>query len=324
LTLYNTTGFIIWTLKPVGGIDLEKTNIAQLEAIKNYLRQTSRNERKSVEQIRREMAESAVNMPKHSDIAVQKTAVWNLHGEWIIPANPAPECDNKAILYFHGGGFIAGSCEFYRDLCARIAKSSGVKVLIVEYRLAPEHPYPAANDDCLCAFHWLLANGYSAGNIMFGGDSVGASLALMTLISLRDNGQELPVGAFLVSPHTDLVRLDGDSYKSRSELDPTGSLEGNKRILEVYLGGLSEEIPLLSPLRMNLAGLPDLFIQVGDHEVLLNDSSRFTYRAKAAGVKVELEVWENMWSVFQFLAYMLPEAQQAVTNIGQFVRTRLT
>jgi epsilon-lactone hydrolase len=301
---------------------MEKTSIEQLASIKHYLKQTSRYESKSVDQIRQEMAEAAANMPEHSDVTIQKITIGQLVAEWVIPAESTPVND-KAVLYFHGGGFIAGTCEFYREFCARIAKSCGVKVLIVEYRLAPEHPYPAANDDCMSAYHWLRANGYSACNIVFGGDSVGASLALMTLISLRDKGEELPGGAFLLSPHTDLVHLDRESYQSRAELDPTGSVEGNKRIRDVYLGSRSEETPILSPLRLNLETLPDLFIQVGDHEVLLCDSTIFADRARTAGVQVELEVWENMWSVFQFLAYMLPEAKQAITNIGQFVRLKL-
>ncbi|MGF7045906.1 acetyl esterase/lipase [Paenibacillus sp. DS2015] len=310
-------------LEPVGGITLEKTSIEQLNAIKQYLRQANRMDNKSVEKIRSEMAEAAGNMSSISDVKVQKTTMGTLSGEWIIPDSTVQESLNQAILYFHGGGFVAGNCEFYRDLSARLAKSSGVKVLTVEYRLAPEHLYPAANDDCLSAYRWLLANGYSSRNIVFGGDSVGASLALMTLLTLRDIGEELPAGAFLLSPHTDLVHLDGESYLSRSELDPTGSREGNQKILDVYIGNRTEEIPLLSPLRMNLEGLPDLLIQVGDHEVLLDDATRFADRATAAGIGVHLEVWENMWSVFQFLAYMLPEAQQAIVNIGQYVRTSL-
>ncbi|RAV08905.1 alpha/beta hydrolase [Paenibacillus contaminans] len=302
---------------------MDKTPIEQLEAIKSYLKQTGRFENKTVEQIRRDMFEAAKKIPNPSDITVRKTTIGPLNGEWLIPVNLVPEQDNRAILYFHGGGFVAGSCEFYRDLCSRIAESCGVQVLTVEYRLAPEHRFPAANEDCLLAYRWLLANGYSARNIVFGGDSVGGSLALMTLLSLRENGEDLPAGAFLISPHTDLVHLDGESYSSRAELDPTGSLEGNKKILDDYLGSKSEVIPLLSPLRMNLNQLPRLFIQVGDQEVLLSDSLRFTDRARAAGVAVELEVWENMWSVFHFLAYMLPEARQAITNIGQFIYTTL-
>lgn len=301
---------------------MEKSSIEQLTAIKQFLKQSSNFSEMPVENIRNEMNNTAAAMQMNTDIIVQEVVIGNLYGEWITPANLTVDV-NKVILYFHGGGFIAGTCAFYRDLTARIAKSSGVKVLVIEYRLAPEHSYPAANEDCLTAYRWLLENGYSAANILFGGDSVGGSLALMTLLSLRDQGETLPAGAFLISPHTDLVHLDGESYTTRLELDPTGSLEGNRRILNLYLGSSTDAIPLLSPLRMNLSGLPDLFIQVGDHEVLLSDSTRFTDQARAAGVAVTLEVWDQMWSVFHFLAYMLPEAQQAIDHIGHFVKKKL-
>ncbi|OME22816.1 hypothetical protein BSK63_01605 [Paenibacillus odorifer] len=261
-------------------------------------------------------------MPIPTDVIVERVMIGPVSGEWIIPVKSAPPAD-EVILYFHGGGFISGTCEFYRDLVTRIAKASGKKILIIEYRLAPEFTYPAANEDCIDAYLWLLANGYSAGNVVLGGDSVGASLALMTLITLRDAGVELPAGAFFISPHTDLVLLDGESYLSRAEFDPTGSIEGNKRIIDVYLGARTELAPILSPLRLDLQGLPDLLVQVGDHEVLLSDATRLSERAQAADVHVELEIWENMWSVFHFLAYMLPEAQQAIANVGKFVRTRL-
>ncbi|MEK5438570.1 MULTISPECIES: alpha/beta hydrolase [Paenibacillus] len=301
---------------------MEKTSIEQLAAIKDYLKQTNRFESRSVEHIRQEMVEAAANMPSHTDVTVERVRIGPLSGEWIIPVKAAPP-DDKVILYFHGGGFVSGTCEFYRDLAARIAKASGMKVLIIEYRLAPEYIYPAANEDCIGAYRWLLANGYSASDIVFGGDSVGASLALMTLITLRDEGSELPAGAFLISPHTDLVHLDGEPYQSRAELDPTGSLEGNKRILEAYVGTRTEWASILSPLRMNLQGLPDLLVQVGNHEVLLSDSTRLAERATGAGVHVELEIWDNMWSVFHFLAYMLPEAEQAISKIGKFARAKL-
>jgi len=302
---------------------MEKTSIEQLTAIKQFLKQTSNFSEMPVEKIRNEMNNTAAAMQMNTDSIVQEVVIGNLYGEWITPANLTVDA-NKVILYFHGGGFIAGTCAFYRDLTARIAKSSGVKVLVIEYRLAPEHPYPAANEDCLSAYRWLLENGYSAANILFGGDSVGGSLTLMTLFSLRDQRETCPAGSFLISPHTDLVHLDGESYTTRSELDPTGSLEGNRRILDMYLGSRTDEIRLLSPLRMNLSGLPDLFIQVGDHEVLLSDSTRFTDQARAAGVAVTLELWDQMWSVFHFLAYMLPEAQQAIDHIGHFVQKKLS
>ncbi len=303
---------------------MQKTHVEQLTEIKNYLRQTSNYDGKAVEQIRQDMAEAATTLPQLADVMVEKVAVGHLKGEWISTEDNNLETAKQVILYFHGGGFIAGTCETYRDLAARISKSSGMKVLTLEYRLAPEYPYPAANEDCLSSYHWLLESGYASHNIILSGDSVGGSLALMTLLSLRDANEVLPAGAFLISPHTDLVHLDGQSYQSRAELDPTGSMQSNQRILSAYLGDVSTEVPLiLSPLRMDLRGLPPLLIQVGDHEVLLSDATRFADLARDAGVEVTLEVWDNMWSVFHFLAYMLPEAQHAITNIGQFVRTTL-
>ncbi|MBB6673075.1 alpha/beta hydrolase [Cohnella nanjingensis] len=304
----------------------KKTSAETLLAIKNHLRQRSSYESQSVEELRQGMEEAANRLPRQEDIRIREASIGALGGEWIIPDLSGDIPSDQVILYFHGGGFVAGSCATYRDLVSRIATAAGIPALIVAYRLAPEHPYPAANEDCLFAYRWLLANGYDAGRIVLGGDSVGASLALMTLLSLRDGGEPLPAGAFLISPHTDLVHLDGASYESRSALDPTGSREGSGRILRDYLGPRYREaadLPLLSPLRMNLDRLPPLFLQVGDQEVLLSDAERFADRAREAGVQVELEVWEDLWSVFHYLAYMLPEARSAIANLGAFARSRL-
>ncbi|MNN27187.1 Monoterpene epsilon-lactone hydrolase [compost metagenome] len=159
---------------------------------------------------------------------------------------------------------------------------------------------------------------------MFGGDSIGATLALMTLITLRDKGEALPAGAFLLSPHADLVHLDGESYQINKENDPTGSLEGSQAIIQTYLGDWQGNPPgILSPVQMNLEKLPPLYIQVGALEVLLSDAVRLSERAEQAGVDVTIEIWDNMWSVFQFLAYMLPEAEQAIRNIGIFNKEKL-
>ncbi|MNC38602.1 Monoterpene epsilon-lactone hydrolase [compost metagenome] len=194
-------------------------------------------------------------------------------------------------------------------------------MLTVEYRLAPEHRYPAANEDCLSAYYWLLAQGIFPENTILGGDSIGATLALMTMISLRDAGEALPAAAVLLSPHSDLVHLDGESYTSRAMTDPTGSLEGNQKILEDYLGECDGNLPeLLSPLRLKLHGLPPMLIQAGDQEVLLSDAERLAARAQAEGSEVKLEIWEQMWSVFQFMAGLLVEGEQAIVSIGEFVR----
>ncbi|WP_159881392.1 alpha/beta hydrolase [Paenibacillus puerhi] len=303
---------------------MEKTSLDQLMAIKSHLKQTSHYATQSTEQIRQDLAAAATRFPQLPYTRIEQTSFGQLTGEWVSDASRLPVSEKRVILYFHGGGFIAGTCEFYRDLAARVAKASGVKVLTFEYRLAPEHRYPAANEDAMHVYRQLLEEGYSARHMVFGGDSVGATLALMTLLTLRDAGEELPAGAFLLSPHTDLVHLDGESYQSRAELDPTGSKQSSERILADYLGGWSGEFPsLLSPLRLELKNLPRLLIQVGDHEVLLSDAIRLAERARAAGVDVSLEVWEQMWSVFQGLAYLLPEARQAIDHIGRFVQSCL-
>ncbi|WP_438448730.1 alpha/beta hydrolase [Gorillibacterium sp. sgz5001074] len=305
-----------------------RTDAAQLTGIKAFLRQTG-STGKSVEQIREEMMTAAARWPEVPGVRVTSVQVGPLYGEWLEPeegpgAGPGENNRRKAILYLHGGGFTAGTCAFYRPLASRIALACGTPVLQVDYRLAPEHPYPAANEDALSAYRWLLKQGYAPGDIGLGGDSVGASLALMTLLALRDSGEELPAGAFLISPHADLVHLDGESYRSNAEADPTGSLEGNRQLFEAYWGGQSGEPPaILSPLRMSLAGLPPLLIQAGDQEVLLSDAERLAGRLKADGSEVTLEIWEDMWCVFHLLAHLLPEAREAVSRIGAFMRGRL-
>ncbi|CAH1191369.1 Monoterpene epsilon-lactone hydrolase [Paenibacillus auburnensis] len=298
------------------------TPIHQLEAIKRFLRQNRGPSGKSIEQIRNEMAEAARQLPRCPDIKAESVNIGELYGEWVSIEGMTDVAAERAFLYFHGGGFIAGTCEMYRDLAARISGACGIKVLTFQYRLAPEHRYPAANEDCLSAFYWLLGQGFLPENIFLGGDSVGATLALMTLISLRDAGEAMPAAAVLLSPHSDLVHLDGESYTSRAMTDPTGSLEGNRKIVEDYVGGCEGGLPaLLSPLRLDLHGLPPILIQAGDQEVLLSDAERLAVQLRTAGSEVKLEIWEQMWSVFQFMAGLLVEGEQAIVSIGEFVRT---
>lgn len=315
-----------------------RTAPEQIEGIVAHLRR-NRTDGKSVEQIRGEMEAAAALWPEVPGVRVMPVRAGGLTAEWLMPEAPVPvpsetrpelgselgaEDGKRAVLYFHGGGFTSGTCRFYRSLASEIALASGVPVLTVEYRLAPEHPYPAANEDCLAAYRWLADEGFPPEGIVFGGDSVGASLALMTLLTLRSSGEALPAGAFLLSPHGDLAKPDGDSYRSRADRDPTGSLEGNRRLFEAYWGRNAGEPPaLLSPMRMDLSGLPPLLIQAGDREVLLSDAERLARYAREAGTEAHLEVWEDMWCVFQLLVHMLPEAREAIGRIGGFVRSRL-
>lgn len=293
-----------------------------LQAIRQHLQQNNQTAGKTVAQIRLEMTESAKRLPLLPEVSAERVDMDGVAGEWLnVIGDDSEKSNGKVILYVHGGGFISGNCEIYRDLTARIAAASGVRVFTLEYRLAPEYVYPAANEDCLAAYSWLLRTGFLPEDIIMGGDSVGASLVLMTLITLRDVGDKLPAAAFLLSPHSDLVHLDGESYDSRAELDPTGSREGNERILRDYLGGYNGIMPaLLSPLRLRLDGLPPLLIQAGDQEVLLSDAERLAERVHADGGEATLEIWENLWSVFQLMSALVPEGQEAIGNIGSFVK----
>ena len=308
-------------------MNMEKTSMEKIVAIKEQLKKTFGFAGKTVEQIRRAEAAKAVSLPGLTGITTEKTTIAGLAAEWVRPdQSPSVgkyEDDKRMILYFHGGGFISGSCDSHRDLVSRIAKASGVRVLVIEYRLAPEYKYPAANDDCLAAYRLLITGGIPAKSIVIGGDSTGGYLTLTTLLALRDGGDPLPAAAFFLSPHTDFLNYDGESYISRAESDPTGSLSNSRMCADNYFDASRISPPVLSPLHQELDGLPPLFIQVGDDEVILSDSVRLAERAKEAGVDVTLEIWENMWHIFRFMAYMLPEGEEALRNVGEFVRKGL-
>ncbi|CQR70677.1 Monoterpene epsilon-lactone hydrolase [Sporomusa ovata DSM 2662] len=273
----------------------------------------------TLEQSRQVFAEIGRQEQLPEGTTVEKILVANLPAEWVKAANVAPE-NEQVILYFHGGAFTLGSCDTHRRLAALISEASGVQVLVIEYRLAPEHKYPAANDDCLAAYRWLIEKGISAGNIIIGGDSSGGTLTLMTLLSLRDAGDPLPKAAFFLSPLLDMIYFDGESYISRAGLD-VSTLEAAKSVTGFYVDAALKPLPpILSPLNQDLRGLPNLFVQIGDHEVLLSDCTRLAERGKAAGVNVTLDIWDEMCHGFQFLSAFVPEVKPAIDNVGQFVK----
>jgi len=240
---------------------------------------------------------------------------------WVRAANVSLDCEDT-VLYFHGGGFFSGSPEMYQGFAAVLSAATGARALLPGYRLAPEHKYPAAHEDSLAAYRWLIKQSVSANRIVLGGDSAGGMLALATLLALRDAGEALPSGAFLISPWLDITGFDSETYTSRAALDPMVDAEGTARDSDIYFGSLENRMEA-DTLKKSPAGLPPLLIQVGDREVLLGDSQRFAEKAKAAGVDVTLEVWPELWHVFQLLTGILPEAREAVGHIGEFVRGRL-
>lgn len=246
----------------------------------------------------------------------------NMDAAWIRSTNSKDNM-KKVILYFHGGGFVMGSYKNSRDLIARISESSGIPVLAIDYCLAPEYKYISIIDDCVTAYKWLLNQGFSPKNIVIGGESAGASLTLMTLITLRDTGIQYPSAVFLLSPVTDFINLDGESYKTRANVDPMLKMEYWNIIIPLFTGNIKTKPTILSPVRQNFTGFPPMLIQVGNDEIILSDSTRLAERAKKCGVDVTIQVWDHMWHVFQQSAGINPEARQAIYDIGTFIKKYL-
>ena len=275
------------------------------------------NRQTSVEQMRRDWdaAFGGCSVP----VSCQKTLVGSLDGEWIVPSDAAPR---KAILYFHGGGFRIGSIESHRDLIARLALASGCRALAIDYRLAPEHRFPAALQDAIAAWDWLVGQGYDPCNIALAGDSAGGNLVLAAMLDLGRRDRELPAAAALMSPWTDMAAT-GASYQNRSKADPIHQRSMILALAQDYLGEHGDSRnPLASPLYGDFTGFPPLLIQVGDCETVRDDSTMLAEKARAAGVAVELQVWDEMIHVFQMFPE-IPQAQQAIDSIAAFLRRHL-
>jgi acetyl esterase/lipase len=250
------------------------------------------------------------------DVKVEPIDVAGVPAEWVTAPGAARDA---ALLYLHGGGYVMGSCTTHRDLAARISRAAAAPVLLLDYRLAPEHPFPAAVDDATAAYRWLLAQGFAPGRLAIAGDSAGGGLTAATLLSLRDAGDALPAAAVLISPWTDLAAT-GKSLVARADRDPMVSAEGIVDLARAYLGDTDPQHPYASPLYDDLSGLPPLLIHVGTDEVLFDDAARFAARACEAGVRVTFEPWEEMIHVWHAFAPVLPEGQAAIERLGRFVR----
>ena len=238
----------------------------------------------------------------------------HIPAEWITPQGISTE---RVILYIHGGSWNSGSINSHRPLAANIAIACKTRALIIDYRLAPEFPYPAASEDAMAAYEWMLANGISPQQIAVMGDSAGGTLTLGLLIQLRDQGKPLPALAACLSPATDFT-MSGESWTRNRTKDIMLNLKNISKAGEIYLKGADLRSPLISPLYADLHGLPPLLIQVGSNELLLSDARLFTKKAREAGMQVSLEVWNGMQHVWQYTASFLPEARLAILNIGEF------
>jgi len=252
------------------------------------------------------------------DTIVTPVDVAGIAAEWVCA--PGVQQD-RVLLYLHGGGYVIGSVDTHRGLIARLSKAANCRALALDYRLAPEHRYPAAVEDATKAYRWLLSQGIAPGKIAIAGDSAGGGLTMATLVALRDAGDPLPAAAAPISPWVDLEGT-GESMKTRVDVDPMVEPSGLFGMAKIYLGDADPRQPTASPVHAELSGLPPLLIQVGDLETLLDDSTRLAARAKAAGVDATLEVWPEMVHVWHLFAPMLPEGREAIARIGAFLQEK--
>jgi monoterpene epsilon-lactone hydrolase len=241
-----------------------------------------------------------------------------LRGEWLEPPASSQAAAQRTILYLHGGGYYFCSPQSHRSLVFELARRANARTFSLEYRLAPEHRFPVALDDAVAAYRRLLVDGVSAGSIVIAGDSAGGGLALATLVALRDAGDPLPAGGLLFSPWTDLAAT-GDTIHTNDGRDPMFSGPAIAHAAQIYLGDTSSTHPYASPLYADLHGLPPLLLQAGDTEVLLDDTRRVAEKARAAGVRVECEIWPEMPHAWQIFAPFIPEACKALDNAAAFV-----
>ena len=287
----------------------------ELDTVLEMIRVRSAEVRKTTDDDRLSYERIMSTLPLDDDIETERVGVNGIPAEWII----APESqENRVVLYLHGGGYLFGSARTHRVMLAHMARAAKARVLALDYRLAPEIPFPAPVEDSVSAYRWLLAEGISAKKMVIGGDSAGGGLAVAALVALRAVGEPMPAAGVCISAWTDMEST-GQSHTTNAESDPSVSKERLLKIAKVYLDGKEPTAPLASPIHADLTGLPPLLLQVGSIEVLLDDSTLLKSRAKAAGVSVEMEVWDDMPHVWHHYAPILPEARKAIGRIGEFV-----
>jgi acetyl esterase/lipase len=290
------------------GIDVVRAHLAKLPPSDSLTTAERRAQYERAEKV----------FPTPPEVKVERVSAPAAPAEWLRPPGAVA---GRVVLYLHGGGYVIGSPRSHRHLAAAIASAAAASALLLDYRLAPEHPYPAAVDDAAAAYRWLLDQAIAPEHVVIAGDSAGGGLTVATLLALRDRGVPLPAGGVCISPWVDLT-CGGGSYRTKAAVDPIVTQAGVAEMAQAYLGNVSPRTPLASPLFADLRGLPPLLIHVGSDEVLLDDAVQLAATAKAAGVETTIEVWERMIHVWHWFLPMLDEAQSAVEAIGSFTRAR--
>ena len=236
--------------------------------------------------------------------------------EWVAAEGAS---ESRVVLYFHGGGYIIGSPRTHRAMLAHLSRDSASRVLALDYRLAPEHPFPAPVEDAVASYKWLLSEGFDPARITLGGDSAGGGLTVAAMVQIRYLGLPMPAAGVCISPWVDMEGL-GESMETRAAADPMVGKENLMISAKTYLGGADPRAPLAAPLYADLRGLSPILIQVGDAEVLLDDSTRLAGVAREAGVEVKMDVWDDMIHVWHLFAPILPEGKQAIKHAGEFIK----
>jgi len=273
-----------------------------------------------VKAMRENMEQMIGAIPAPEGLHFEKLDAGGVPAEWVTSEGID---SSRVLLYLHGGAYVVGSIATHRSLIGRLVQASGVRGLIIDYRLGPEHPFPAAVEDATAAYHFLLASGIESSNIAIGGDSAGGGLAFAAMVALREAGDPMPGAAIALSPWVDLEGI-GESMTTRADVDPLIDRDGLTAMAALYLNGADPRTPLASPLYADLSSLPPTLVQVGTAETLLDDSIRIAERGREAGIAIELEQFEDLVHVFQSFA-PVPEALDAIEKLGEFreIRTRV-
>ena len=290
----------------------------QLEKLCTILRTRPQPDPPTVEAFRARTEEMGDRMPAPPEAIVEKITVAGCKAEWVSHPGANP---NRQALYLHGGGYVIGSPNSHRNLAYNIAKAMDGRCLVLDYRMAPEDPFPAAVEDSVAAWQWMLAQGANPARMSIMGDSAGGGLTIAMQVALKQRGLQLPSCSVCISPWTDLEGT-GDSIKSKADVDPMVKEEGLHNYSALYRAGADPRDPLASPLYADVSGLPPMLIQTGTAEILMDDSTRFAEKARAQGVDVTLELWDDMPHIWHIFAPMLSEGADAIAKLGAWTRER--
>lgn len=287
-----------------------------IEKLIEALRERGTSEGLSLEERRVRMDDIGDRFPVSAAAIVEAVEIAGCSAEWVS----APDANqDRVMLYVHGGGYVQGSLHSHRNMVFEIARAMNGRVLNLDYRLAPEHPFPAAVDDMTAAWQALLDSGVDPAKASFGGDSAGGGLVLAAMAAARDKGMPLPACGCCISPWTDLIGT-GQTMETKAAQDPMVGRDALKFFADLYMSGADPAHPLASPLYADLRGLPPLLVQVGTAETLLDDSRRLVARARHAGVTVDYVEWAGMPHIWHIFAPLLQASRDAITELGAFVK----